>query len=440
MRSHCTYLLTISCCVLLLALASITIKVQANKTDAKEPDFLSWSRQPPGGLNPKNIPQFVSITFDDNFGLANPAAVGGMNYIIDFYKNKKNPAGTGNPKNFDGSPIKTSFYHTSIYIVDEKQIVLGGKSGEDHLGRNRKAWSAAFQFGHEAAVHTVNHFNGGVVPLDLDDCCRARNWKVEEWEAEIKSCKDTLTGAEGIGAKPNDVIGFRAPFLGYNDNVFSALRNLKFTYDTTLPNCFDDAENGKNCSWPYTLNEGSPDADVLARKFPTFKFPKVTSHPGLWEIPPTALVVPPDTLSSHYRFTPGLRARIAKRGPLPYPSVYERSTGKIAGLDYTLLMDAGLTGAEMSAVLKYNLDLHIAGNRSPLVFIAHSHLYTYSTPEDNPDTPTAAERDARWKGLTDFILYALAKPEVRIVSAKDLLEWIQIAAGQVSARPDVTLK
>jgi hypothetical protein len=159
-------------------------------------------------------------------------------------------------------------------------------------------------------------------------------------------------------------------------------------------------------------------------------FPKVTSHPKVWELPPTTLIIPPDSVATQYGFKPGMRNRIAKKGSMPYPSVYEPSSGKIAGLDYTLLMDAGLTGAEMSAVLKYNLDLHISGNRSPIIFVAHSHLYTSSTPESNPDTPSAAERDARWKGLRDFINYALTKPETRIVAAKDVLAWVQKAADR----------
>jgi peptidoglycan/xylan/chitin deacetylase (PgdA/CDA1 family) len=396
---------------------------------------VTWSRKPPGNLDPKNIPQLVSITFDDNFGLADPEATGGIRYIIDFYKDKKNPAGRGNPQNFDGMPIKTSFFYTSIYVVDDSKKVLGGKPGEDHEGRNRSAWTAAFQAGHEAANHTVNHFNGGVVQLDPDDCCRARNWSASQWSAEIQSCKDTLTGADGIGAKQNDVIGFRTPYLGYNDAVFTALTNLKFSYDSTIPNCFDDQEDGRNCSWPYTLDHGSPDMDVIARKFTRsdakipITFPKVTNHPGLWEIPPTTLIVPPDNLAAKYGFTSGLRERIAKRMPLPYPSIFEPSSGKIAGLDYTLLIDAGLTGAEMSAALKYNLDLHTAGNRSPLVFIAHPHLYAYSSPESNPDTPSAAARDERWKGLTDFIEYALSKPDTRIVATKDILAWIKSASN-----------
>lgn len=405
------------------------------------PSFaVPWSRMPPGGLSPGDVPQFVAVTFDDNFGPASSSASGGIYTILDFFKTRKNPAGAGGSGTFDGQPIRSTFYYNSIYLIDASQKVLGGKPGEDHEGRVRKAWSAALAAGHEAGDHTVNHFNGGVVPLDPDDCCRPRDFTVQEWEAEIGACRDDLTGAGGIGVKPGDVIGFRAPYLATNDAMLTALSNLHFVYDTSLPNCFDDAENGANCSWPYTLDQGSPDIDVLLRKFPDpdkpIRFTIVTAHPGLWEIPPTTLIVPPDDLASRYGFKPGLRDRISKKGELPFPSIYEASSGKIAGLDYTLLMDAGLSGDEMAAVLKYNLDLHISGNRAPLVFVAHSHLYMYSTPEDNPDTPTAADRDARWKGLTDFITYALSKPETRMVSSREILQWMQKAGVRKAMSQD----
>ena len=394
---------------LLLLSAFETFSSQPNKS-------VPWSRMPPGNLNPRNVPQFVSITFDDNFGLAHPEAKGGMPYIVDFYKGKKN---------YDGSPIQATFFHTSIYLVDESEKVVGGKQGEDRNQRNRSAWSAAFSAGHEAAVHTVNHFNGGVAPLSEDDCCRPRNWEEQEWIAEIQSCKESLSSSsKGIGARPGDVFGFRAPYLAFNDPLFGALRALDFKYDSSLPNCFDDSEDGRNCSWPYTLDAGSPDVVHIAKKFPALKIPGVTSHQGLWEVPPTTLIIPPDELATQYKFSSGLRTRVSKRIPMSYPSLYEPSTGKIAGLDYTLLIDAGLSGSEMSAVLKYNLDLHINGNRAPLVFVAHSHLYTYSTPEDNPDTPSVAEREERWKGITEFLEYAIHKPEVRVVAIRDLLAWI----------------
>lgn len=121
--------------------------------------------------------------------------------------------------------------------------------------------------------------------------------------------------------------------------------------------------------------------------------------------------MPADTLGSRYHFDAGLRERIAARPPLPYPSLYESSSGKITGLDYTLLIDAGVTEDEMRAI--FGVQSRPASLREPLPagFVAHAHLYAFS----NPDTPTDADRKARWKGLSEFIAYALTKPEVRVV-------------------------
>ena len=45
----------------------------------------------------------------------------------------------------------------------------------------------------------------------------------------MKGCRDALTRAGGIGAAVTDIVGFRTPFLGYNDNTFTALTQLGFT-------------------------------------------------------------------------------------------------------------------------------------------------------------------------------------------------------------------
>ena len=111
-----------------------------------------------------------------------------------------------------------------------------------------------------------------------------------------------------------------------------------------------------------------------------------------------------------------------------YPSLYEPPTGKITGLDYTLLIDAGFSGDAMRAILSYSLDLYLAGNRSPLIFVAHAQLYAFSPRKPDLNTPTEADREMRWKGLTEFIAYAMSKPEVRIVAARDVLAWVQGAA------------
>ena len=49
------------------------------------------------------VPQFVSITFDDNFGLAAPGAVGGVRAIVRYFAGKRNPAAGDTP------PILTAF-------------------------------------------------------------------------------------------------------------------------------------------------------------------------------------------------------------------------------------------------------------------------------------------------------------------------------------------
>ena len=339
---------------------------------------------------------------------------------------------TGDVADFDNAPIRTTFFDTSIYMIDSSKHVLGGKFGEDEGGRNRAAWKAALLAGHELADHTVNHFNGGSISNDSGPCCRARNWTVNQWMAEIRACRTALASLfDDPGDHSNEVSGFRAPYLSYNDGLYTALGKLGFTYDSSIPNCFDTTEDGSNCSWPYQLDDGSPDAASFGRKVSELISPSRTgplilgNHPGLWEVPPTTLFVPPDSVASRYGFDPGLRQRIADRFPKPYPSVYEPLTGRITGMDYTLLMDAAVTGDEMRAVLEYNLDLHLAGNHSPLIFVAHSHLYAFSTSEDNPDTPTAAERDRRWRGLTGFLAYARSKPSVRIVGVEDILRWIK---------------
>ena len=83
-----------------------------------------------------------------------------------------------------------------------------------------------------------------------------------------------------------------------------------------------------------------------------------------------------------------------------------------------------------------------SGNRSPIVFVAHSFLYAFTASDaslpldsrtrDNPNTLTAADRDARWKALTDFVTYALSKPEVRIRPVKDVLAWVHRTSGSTS--------
>src|SRR6188472_536185 len=90
------------------------------------PPLLSTALDVSSTASPQGkVLQFVSITFDDNFGLAAPGAVGGVRAIVKYFAGKRNPAGRGNAADFDGFPIRTTFFDTSIYAVDSSRKVLG---------------------------------------------------------------------------------------------------------------------------------------------------------------------------------------------------------------------------------------------------------------------------------------------------------------------------
>ena len=402
--------------------------------NAQGADRLAWSASPPGGRSPSSVPQFVAITFDDNFGLEDEGATGGVRAVLDYYGHHRNPPGEGNPDNFDASPLRTTLFDTTIYMAPPQTRVPGGARGEDTSGGNLAAWRAAVAAGEEIDDHTVHHFDGGVVPVGIGPCCRARHWTVAQWTAEIGAARAMLVApGTGIGVAASAITGFRAPYLAYTDTMFTALQRLGFAYDSSLLTCVA-AEGG--CGWPYTLDAGSPDAVTLAQRFTRprgrapRRFPVVSPHPGLWEVPPSMLVVPPDAAAARYGFVAGLRARIAARAPMPYPSLYDPGSGQIAGLDYTLLIDAGVSGDELRAILEYNLDHHLAGNRAPLVLVAHSHLYAVSSRDENPDTPSEAVRQARWRGLTDFLDYALGQAAIRVVSTGQIVDWMRRSAAR----------
>jgi peptidoglycan/xylan/chitin deacetylase (PgdA/CDA1 family) len=366
-------------------------------------DNVAWSRKPPG-LEPVDVPQFVAVTFDDNFVSGLGDVSGGMTWATTFFKSLQNPAGSGFLPTWDGAAVRTTFYVNCVYLQDDD---------------TKKSWSTARQDGHEIANHTVNHPNGGAFTL-------------QNWTDEIAPCTEALTNPEhGVGVTIDEVRGFRAPYLAYSSELFAALKAQGLWYDTSIQSCWNASDDGKSCAWPYTLDQGSPDAVDLAAKFATKAVPPAT---GLWELTPSALFIPPDELAAQYGFDPGLRQRVPT--DMPAPSFYEPTTGRIAPLDVTLFVDAGLAPTEVLATLKYTLDLRLSGNRAPFVFIGHTHVYASSYGA----APKAPDSGARQHAIEDFIHYALTKPSVRMRPVADILTWMRHPEplnGVVTALPSM---
>ena len=77
-----------------------------------------------------------------------------------------------------------------------------------------------------------------------------------------------------------------------------------------------------------------------------------------------------------------------------------------------MLQQARLAGPDFLAILKYNLDLRLAGNRAPFMVGAHTQQY----PDSKPDRRVALEQ---------FIDYALSKSVVRLVPPQKVFELLR---------------
>ncbi|KAG0746336.1 hypothetical protein G6F57_000077 [Rhizopus arrhizus] len=155
---------------------------------------LCASQSPPGGLSPKDTPQFVTVTYDDSIqaSLFNTAAS---------MVNVTNPNGCpGHGTWF------VSMEYTDFSLVQQ--------------------WYAA---GNEIADHTFSHVG---TPSSQ----------------EISSTKSMLNAYGGIPSQK--IQGFRAPFLNYTKDTLNILSEQGFLYDSSSSAVTDDAY------WPYTLDNG----------------------------------------------------------------------------------------------------------------------------------------------------------------------------------------
>ena len=342
-------------------------------------DDVAPSQSPPCGLAPGQVPQFVSIGFDDNAysGLEGSAGTGGVTWATQMAAERG---------------IHLSFYFTSIYAdqwQSESQTFV------------KRAWHAAMVGGNEVGNHTRSHSHGAA-------------FTESQWMDEITSCNATLVkpfdpnevnfepnAAKGIGATSSQITGFRTPFLEYNDATLAVVDALGFHYDVSIEDGYQEEQDGTNYLWPYTLDHGSPGHDVLVEW--ELKEP-ITPHPGLWELPVHPVIVPPE-----------LRATMKAR-----QSWFDETSGKITGFDYNLWVSFSMTKAEFLATLKYTLDQRLAGNRAPMMFGAHTDYY--SSKYTAVPNATLEERQA---AIEEFLDYAKSKSAVRIVTNAEILEWVR---------------
>lgn len=339
---------------------------------------LPRSAQPPQGLAPSEVPQFVVIGWDDN-GFLN-----GFSWATEMLAARN---------------LKNTFYFTTTYISD------GATSGSPVGLRN--AWRGAYLDGHEAGNHTQNHLDG--TPFSS-----------AEWETQLTTAQYWLTASPeaevdpGLGVPESEIYGFRSPFLNYNDELFGELRKLHIWYDCSIEEGFQLDIDASQMPWPYTLDSGSAGHDYLQSLGVPQRDFDLNPHPGMIELPAYALVIPPDEVADDYAIEPGLLARTRALSPAVEPG-----SDRITGLDYNLWADSQMSGEEFLAVLKYNLDMRLSGNRAPFLFGAHTDFYRENWPN------AAASFEERRKAIEDFLDYARSLSDVRIVTAKQVVDFLR---------------
>ena len=354
------------------------------------------SQKAPGNLKTENIPQFLTMGFDDNekSGFTPDKGIEGMKWAVDTFISRKNP---------DGSNCSCAFYLTSSYITEK------GSVEPPHLVK--KSWKYALDNNCEIGCHTHSHSYGS-------------KFSVDEWLFEMNKCVDILTGKyeegsdsdnTGMGIARSEIKSFRSPYLSYNANMPRAVQEMGFLYDCSLEEGYQDDQDGTNFYFPYTLGEGSPGNKYSHIKNPEIE--EIGNYPLLWEIPSHVLIVPPDALCEKYGVEKGFRKKCASR-----QSYFSENDGKVTGFDYNCLAELQMTAAEFLATLKYTLDLRLMGNRAPFVLGGHSGIYAL---EYDSEPPVIISEQERRKVIEDFLDYALGKPEVFIVSPIKIIEWMK---------------
>ena len=138
--------------------------------------------------------------------------------------------------------IKFTYFISGVYFISDanKRFYKGPRrnAGSSDIGfggspahvKARANWvNFAYSKGHEIAAHANGHFDGS-------------RWSINEWASELQQFMNVLSIAPQNYGGPrlnawnrilNNIIGFRAPLLGKNQSMYSALAQSDYAYDTS---------------------------------------------------------------------------------------------------------------------------------------------------------------------------------------------------------------
>ena len=334
----------------------------------------------PGGLAAQDTPVFVLLGSDDNH------QANGINWFVnELLAGRTNPAGSGSPATLDGTPARMSFYMMGV--------LEGYGNGVAAATRN------AYDQGNELGNHAYGGFDGGLGSQQAwrDSLSKTNTFLTRPVGGDgtiVTSPGGQQVTATGIGMPVSEIYGFRTPLDQYNNDLFPVLQELGFIYHASSAqgHTSQSADASTDLYWPGTLQSGIPYSNAQSG------VGSMPATPGLWEIAQNYLRLPPSM-----------------------------GGGNLGYCDkdwfFTFGGDApDVMADKMIEILKYNLDLHIQGNRTPLHLCLHSQEWDM---QDWQSGPRSATNLAKQRILSEFLDYALAQPEVRVGRQIDVINWVR---------------
>ncbi|EFN50750.1 hypothetical protein CHLNCDRAFT_59447 [Chlorella variabilis] len=195
--------------------------------------------------------------------------------------------------------------------------------------------------------------------------------------SEIVGAREWLNETAGIPKEK--VVGFRAPYLIFNLEQRAILQKNGFQFDSSISEQFpsDTSPSASELLWPYTMDYGLPQDCSIS----TGTCGLTESHPGLWEFP-------------MWNIQDKTGVTVASMDPL--------------GDAYELYKD--------------EFDKRYNGNRAPLGIYIHA-AWIIADP-------------ARAEMVNQFLEYAMTQPNVFLVTASQVLDWMKnpVPASQYSPK------
>ncbi|XP_037528994.1 chitin deacetylase 8 [Rhipicephalus sanguineus] len=215
---------------------AVDVSAGCDERVCKRPSCACESDLPPAGLRPREVPQFVTLTFDDAVN------VGNMPFYDELFD--------GTRKNKNGCGIAATFFVSHEYT--------------DYAAVNQ-----LYSWGNEIALHSISH---------QTDSNYWQTINSTQWELEVAAQKEMMETFAGVPA--SHVTGVRGPFL-YNggDEGFRMLHQ-HFRYDCTLVH--QRVRGSEEPVYPYTMDYGFRHSCMV------WPCPEKT-YAGLWEVPMNVL-------------------------------------------------------------------------------------------------------------------------------------------------------